>query len=492
MQWNFETMSDLFSDEKAGQMLLNGNWGLEKESLRVTDNGDLAQTPHPFAFNKEEDALNVTTDFSESQIELITPPLDSLEKTHANLERLQTKVETMIRDEFLWPLSMPGSLPDDGDIPIARYGNSDEARQKETYRKGLAHRYGKKMQMISGIHYNFSFDVSLWELLHQKMAPDSDLQSFINNGYFSISRNFLRYRWLLFYLFGASPLVEKGYKEEILKKLKMQKKNSSTFEKILDLSKFTTSLRMSRFGYENSLQNSFSISYNQLSQYIQDIRRILNTKSDIFSKIGLFKEGEQIQLNENLLQIENEYYSPIRFKQILKDGETQLDALEKRGIKYIEIRAIDLDPFEKVGIGLDQLYFMHTFLLFCLFEESGKISEKEKTLINSNAQKTAFYGRKKGLRLARSYEKTTELTTWSEEIFHKLRRIAQILDKNYSGSPFSKSIESQFLKLQNKSLLPSNRILHEMKSNQETYAEFGMRKARVNLNHSSKSKELAG
>ncbi len=479
MYWNFSEIIDLFSKSNNREILLNGKWGFEKESLRVTEKGDLAMTPHPDVFGDKMKNPHVTTDFSESQIELITPAFNTIEKAFDFLYRLQTKVEQGIGTELLWPLSMPGILPDDEEIPIAKYNNSKQGREKEIYRAGLALRYGKKMQMISGIHYNFSYQREFWRFLHQKYGFNKEKQIFINEIYFALVRNFLRYRWLLFYLFGASPNADESYHHSILQKSKALE-DSEDIKNLIICTQNAVSLRMSRFGYDNAAQINFPISFNSLEDYTRDLRNILSTKSNAYSKLGLYKDQQQIQLNDNLLQLENEYYSPVRFKQVMNKGETQLDALEKRGIQYVEIRSFDLNPFEKIGISLEQLYFIQVFMLFCLFEESDIITEQEASILNKNAQMTALFGRMKGLKLDCFNGHPKTLQTWGDEIFDKLRIIATLLDKNNHKNNYKKSVEAQHKKLLNTSHLPSMRILNTMQDKKETYLEFGIRKARKN------------
>lgn len=460
-------------------MLNSGKWGLEKESLRVTEDGSLAITPHPKEFGNKTENPYIKTDFSESQIELVTPAFNSIEKTFSFLNNLQVMAEQVIENELLWPLSMPCRLPDDEAIPIALYSDTEEGKEKEIYRSGLALRYGKKMQMISGIHYNFSFSEDFWDFLYHKTGAGKTKPAFINEAYFTLARNFLRYRWLLNYLFGASPIADESYWSDILKKNKDRNTYSDKSD-LLNYTEYATSLRMSRFGYDNGFQSSNFISYNSLKDYIRDIRTALTTKSESYSKFGIFRNGRQIQLNDNLLQLENEYYSPLRFKQSAGEGERQIDALEKKGIQYIELRVFDINPFEKTGISLEQMYFIHAFIIFCLFEKDKYISEEEERIINNNAQKVALEGRKEGIILTGNKNQNIPLHEWGQRIFIKLKTISKLLDKNSSDNKYEKSTEAEYKKLFNISLLPSSKIINEMRGNNENYSEFGVRRAMVN------------
>ncbi len=489
MNWNFPKLIELFSKGHSSHLLKIGKWGIEKESLRVTGDGSLAITPHPKEFGNKIENPCMKTDFSESQIELVTPAFNSIEKTFSFLNNLQIIAEQVIGNELLWPLSMPCRLPDDGAIPLALYNDTKEGKEKEVYRSGLSLRYGKKMQMISGIHYNFSFHEDFWDFLYQKTGAGKTKQAFINEAYFTLARNFLRYRWLLHYLSGASPAADESYWTDILQKQKELNAYSDN-SGLLNYTDNATSLRMSCFGYNNGFHRNNFISYNSLDDYIRGIRTALTTKSEAYSKFGIFKNGRQIQLNDSLLQLENEYYSPIRFKQLTNKDERQIDAMEKKGVKYIELRIFDINPFQKTGLSLEQMYFVHVFIIFCLFENDKFLSKVEERVINHNAQKVAMEGRKKGIMLADYKNKYISLQEWGKIIFKKLRVISKLLDKDNRDSRYGKSTEAEFKKLVNISLIPSSRIINEMRDNNENYTEFGIRRATENLTHHYAGAEL--
>jgi len=258
MHWDFSKMIDLFSGESAGQLLLNGKWGFEQETLRVTPDGDLALPPHPEAFGDKENRPYRTTDFSESQMEFITPALGRIEETFSFLDGLKDEVTRELKNKLLWPQSMPGPLPPDDLIPIARYGNTDTGKKKEIYRSGLALRYGKKVQMISGIHYNFSFQDGLWTKLINELSIPSEKQSFINESYAGLVRNVLRYRWLMIYLFGASPVADDNYHKDVAQKPGIHNDHMGSVSSFSQCTRKAISLRMSRFGYGNGGQGKFS------------------------------------------------------------------------------------------------------------------------------------------------------------------------------------------------------------------------------------------
>jgi len=477
MNWSFAELAELFSKEK-GELLVQGRWGIEREAQRVTMSGDLALTPHPSAFGNKLANPTVTTDFSESQIELITPPFDSPSEAHAYLGKLQEYVEGYLGGELLWPLSMPPRLPEEERIPIARFDSSTEGIEKRIYRNGLAQRYGKKMQMISGIHYNFSFGDGLMDFLYGQVGKGREKQDFINDMYFSMARNFLRYRWLLIYLFGASPDIDHTYESvmkteiEIISRCCPECCNPAGI-----YCQAATSLRVSRFGYSESVRGKYRVSYNSLGEYISGIRRLLSMKSRRFSKLGVQRSGIRIQLNDHVLQKESEFYSPIRLKRGAAAGESQLDALERRGVEYAEIRIIDLNPFERTGISLQQMVFLQIFLLYCLLEDSDPVLTDELKRINKNHHLVALLGRKQGLKLFSYLRGKVLLKEWGTRIFDRLRLLAEIMDGASGGDMYRTALKAEHMKLDNPALLPSTRIQKERMDREEDFLAFGIRKA---------------
>lgn len=483
MFWDFERISSFFS-ERDKSLLLEGKWGIERESQRVTPLGDLALTAHPSAFGNKLENTEVTTDFSESQLELITPPFASVEEAHAYLVNLHTKVNAELKSEYMWPLSMPPRLPEEEEIPIAQFDGSQRGKEKELYRMGLAVRYGRKMQMISGIHFNFSFGERLLDALYERFGTGMRKQDFIDEAYFAAARNFLKYRWMLIYLFGASPAIDPTYYSVVYKELmKVRQCCPECCDPIGGYEKFATSLRVSRFGYNNAVQGRCSVSFNSKKEYIRGIRRLMSLKSEKFSKIGIFRDGKQIQLNTNILQKESEFYSPIRLKQVTENGETQLEALENRGVRYAEVRILDLDPFEREGIGLNEMRFLQVFMLFCLLEQSDFIRDDDLNRMNKNHHLVALAGRRENLMLYRYGGGRIRLKTWSKNVFKKLERIAEWMDMAQQSSRCKESgryqecIRREFEKVLDHSLLPSSRMYKEMKGNTEDFIHFGIRKA---------------
>ncbi len=477
MNWKFEKVLDII-EKTDSSLLLKGKWGIEREAQRVTKNGYLALTDHPAAFGDKLLNSEITTDFSESQLELITPPLSTAEEVYKYLEMLTLKVNDELKNELLWPLSMPPRLPSEEIIPIAKFDDTPEGREKEIYRLGLATRYGRKMQMISGIHFNLSFSEELIDVLHVHFGNGEDRLEFADKVYFSLARNFLRFRWLMIYLFGASPSVDHTFNPVIHKELKIIRKccpeccNPINSYKI-----YATSLRVSRFGYSNAEKGKFTVSYNNKSEYLQSIRKMLNTQSKKYSQIGIFRDGKQIQLNDNILQKDSEFYSAIRLKQVAEKGESQLEAIEKRGVGYAEVRIIDINPFERTGISLQQIHFLQVFMLFCLLENSDYINRKELDLINKNHNLVAVSGRKNTLQLYQYTRGQVFFEDWGQYIFGKLFQIAKIMDAAGNSSKYMEYVFNEFIKLRDKSLLLSNKIINEMKQKGDSFITFGIRRA---------------
>ncbi|MGB9979762.1 glutamate--cysteine ligase [Methanobacterium sp.] len=481
MSWDFSEISKSFLKDDKGKLLVEGSFGLEKECQRVFSTGDLALTPHPPVFGDKTKNPHITNDFSESQIEIITTPFNSVEEAYESLNKISLEVEKGVEDELLWPLSMPPKLPDEEQIPIACFPDSENGKDMEIYRKGLAVRYGKKMQMISGIHYNFSFGDGMIDYLYKKFGNKKDKRLFTDEIHFGLARNFLRYSWILIYLFGASPFCHRTYYPVIKKELMIIQKCCPNYEDIIEnCIQCATSLRVSRFGYSNSSLKNENMYFNSLEEYSTKLRKMLSTKDEKFSKLGIYMNGSQIQLNENILQKESEFYSSIRLKQTLNKGETPLDALEERGVEYVEVRILDLNPFEKLGLNIKQMNFLHVFMHFCLFEQSLPITDDEHTLINLNHHLVSLIGRKEGLRLKKYDGSEISLKSWGEEIFEKLKTIADLMDRDTGNNKYRASVEKEYQKLFDISLLPSERIKIEMEENNENFLEFGIRYAKNN------------
>ncbi len=336
-------------------VLRGGRKGVEKESLRVSPSGEIVQTAHPPALGAPLTNEHITTDFSESLIELVTPPFQQTWELLQYLCDIHQFVYRHLGEELLWATSMPCALRGDESIPLARFGTSNVGRMKTIYRNGLGLRYGRIMQAISGVHFNFSFSPHLWDVLEHVNKSRLVRQDFVSEQYFSVLRNYRRHGWLVLYLFGTSPAVSKSFFAG--READMPVLDSDTYYQ-----PYATSLRMSDIGYRNKNQASVSVSVNSLDEYVRDLSRAIGTPFPPYEKLGVKVDGEYRQLNANILQIENEYYSFIRPKRVARSGERPTKALHRAGVEYVEVRALDVSAFDPVGVNQNKLRFLETFL----------------------------------------------------------------------------------------------------------------------------------
>jgi glutamate--cysteine ligase len=434
--------------------------GIEKESLRVMQDGCLALTPHSPELGSALKHPHITTDFSESQLELITGVHPGVAPCLAELERIHQFVYSRIGDEVMWCASMPCGLPAEKDIPIGRYGSSNIGRAKSVYRMGLAHRYGRRMQAISGVHYNFSLPESAWPV---KGYRDQ------NEAYFALIRNFRRTGWLLLYLFGASPAVCSSFVQGRAHKL--QKLAEGTL-----YLPHATSLRMGRLGYLSEAQDSLAVSYNNLESYANSLQDALTRPYAPYESIGIMNGTDYRQLSTSMLQIENEFYSTIRPKRRIKSGERQLHALRERGVEYIEVRAMDLDPFSAIGIAPATCLFLDVYLLFCLLSESPPDTPEEIAETGRNKQAVAARGREPGLSLDRGGRKAS-LRDWGCEVLRGCEPVAAALDDARGGThgknAHRDALAAAITALEDPAKPPSARMLTEMRErHQDSYTAF--------------------
>jgi glutamate--cysteine ligase len=419
------------------ERLLGMRRGIEKESLRAMPSGALASTPHPSALGSALTHPHITTDFSESQLELITGVHADIDACLTELHEVQQFTMRSIGDEMLWVSSMPCGLPADDAIPIGRYGTSNVGLAKSVYRTGLGHRYGRRMQTISGIHYNWS------------------LPGISSEEYFGLIRNFRRHAFLLLYLFGASPAVCSTFVAGRTHQL--QALNSHTM-----YLPYATSLRMGRLGYQSDAQTSLAVSYNSLYGYGQSLQGALTSPYPPYEAIGVRgPDGHYRQLATSLLQIENEFYGTIRPKRVIFPGERPLHALRERGVEYVEVRLMDLDPFETFGIRASTLRFLDVFLAHCWLTNSPPDSPQEIIALAHNQQKVAERGREPGLQLERG-ESTVLLKEWGVSIVSELLPIAQCFDASHGTTLFSEAVHDAAHALNDPERLPSARVLREV------------------------------
>ena len=333
--------------------------GIEREALRILPEGELSQRPHYHALGSALTHPSITTDYAETLLEFITPVTQSPEQAIAQLQDIQKYTLSQIEGELLWPMSMPCFVEDEDKIELAQYGDSNIGKMKTVYRQGLKNRYGSMMQVISGIHFNFSFSKDFWRTLQAIDQNQQPIDDYISARYFSVLRNYKRYCWLIPYLFGSSPSLCPSFLQGKAHQLPFKKSPSGSL-----YLEHATSLRMSDLGYTNSEQSSLRICYNNLDDYVAGVQEAINLPSETFAQIGVKVDGSYQQLNANVLQIENELYAPIRPKRVAHSGEKPSQALKSRGVEYIEVRALDVNPFVDTGISIEQVYFWMFFSPF--------------------------------------------------------------------------------------------------------------------------------
>lgn len=460
-----------------------GLMGIEKESLRVGPDGVIAQTPHPVGLGSALMHPWITTDYSEALLELITPPFVGPQPALDFLARLQQFVYQRLDDELLWSASMPCVVQGEAGIPIAQYGHSNLGMMKTVYRRGLGYRYGKIMQVIAGTHFNYSFPQELWPVWQTVQEDTRPLQAFISDHYFRAIRNLLRYGWLVPYLFGASPAVCKSFLcGQPATRLEVYNENSY-------YSPHATSLRMCDIGYQNSREAElgFKADYDSLECYVASLSRAISTPCPRYAEIGVKVAGEYRQLNASMLQIENEYYSSVRPKQLLIGNEKPTLALVRRGVRYIELRSLDINPFDPRGIDEAQCHFLETFMLFCLLADSPPLNARERREIDGNLDAVCYRGREPGLSLIRNGA-VLSLQQWGLDICESMSGCADLLDMHASGTPYHDALQAQRAAIQDPDLTCSARILAEMNENGEGYFHFAKR---MSLQHQRYFMELA-
>lgn len=414
--------------------------GVEKEGLRVQPTGGLALTPHPKALGSALTHPLITTDYSESQLELITGAHLGVQQCLDELTEVHQFVQRTLRDsggELLWASSMPCGLPTDETIPLARYGGSNVGRAKSVYRMGLGHRYGRRMQTISGIHYNWS------------------LPGVSSEQYFSLIRNFRRHAFVLLYLFGASPALCPCFVQGRDHRLQQLGENALYLP-------HATSLRMGRLGYQSDAQATLAVSYNGLQGYANSLHEALTKPYPAYEQVGVRNPGgDYNQLGTSLLQIENEFYGTIRPKRTVRTGERPLHALRERGVEYVEVRLMDLDPFVPVGITAPTMRLLDVFLLHCLLSDSPPDTPDEIAELKHNQHLTAERGREPGLLLQRQGQ-AVPLVQWGDEVLAACEPLAAALDAAHDCGDYSAALREARALLQTPDTTPSARVLQAM------------------------------
>jgi glutamate--cysteine ligase len=440
------------------ESLIGFGRGIEREALRVNSDGKLSQYGHPYAFGSALCHQSITIDFSESLLEFITPVAKDSDQLFAYLNDIHHyAAKNLENNETLWPISMPCFVENEDEIELGQYGSSNVGLMKTAYRQGLKNRYGGMMQIISGVHYNFSLPESFWSTWSEIQGLDLPAEDLKSAGYLGIIRNYFKYGWVIPFLFGASPALCESFVQGKKTDFKFKKIGKGTI-----YLPYATSLRLSDLGYTNSGHSSLKISYNSLEEYLDSVRQALRKKSPKFKKLGIKKDNKYVQLNDNVLQIENELYTSIRPKRVHQGNETPSQALRSRGIEYIEIRSLDVNPFSKVGITEEQVNFLDLFLTWCAIIPSEEISELQSSHFADNLNKIVTEGRKPGLQLEIDGCEQT-VAQWGEWLTAQLKELATVFDKNGKSLRYQQAIAHIAPRFAAPELTSSARILQIIK-----------------------------
>jgi len=409
---------------------------------------------------------------------LITPTHSSVEDVLKNLDEI-CKFVVEETPETIWPSSIPCKIEHEDFIRLADYGTSNSGLLKTLYRSGLSYRYGSMMQTVSGIHYNFSFNDAFFESLR----GEEDLQTFKNKSYLSLIRNFRRNAWMILYLFGSSPVVPKTFITDRKNFLQELNKEDLFLE-------YATCLRMSELGYMSKAQDNLYIAYNNIEEYLKDLKNALTKEHKRYGEVGVIKDGKRIQINTSIIQIENEYYSSIRPKRVTPPGERPINILRDEGIDYVEIRALDNNSFLPSGIDEDTSYFLEAYLIGCFFGEDKKSSQDEIKELLVNWENVVKEGRNPDLKLLKNKEKITVKDS-GMKVVDSLRDIFEQMpsEMNDYVEKVMKSLDKQEEKLNDASLTPSGLIIEELQNNNKTWEELNLELA-IGHSDSLKNKKV--
>ena len=464
-----KTLAGMVNSGERG-VLLGGLKGIEKESLRVTPDGRISQRPHPRALGSPLTHEHVTTDYSEALIELVTPTFTTSWELLEYLTELHQFVYRHLGDELLWCTSMPCRLAGDSSIPLAEFGTSNVGRMKHVYRRGLGLRYGRIMQAISGVHFNYSFPAQFWEVLAAVLGRRDAGQDFMSETYFGLLRNYRRHGWIVHYLFGVSPAVCRsfvaGHDDHGLEEF-----GHGTL-----YSPYATSLRMSDLGYRNSSQSELSISVNSLDDYVRDLGVAISTPNPAYERFGVQVDGDWRQLNANRLQIENEYYAFIRPKRVARSGERPTKALRRAGVQYVEMRSLDVSALDPVGVNQNKMRFLEAFAAFCAVAPSPPLDANAQLELDRNHVTVARRGREPGLVL--SFDgRPAAMRDWACEILDAMQATCEMLDHGDPSKPYSAALAVQAQKVADPAATPSARLLKEMRDTGEGFYDLAYRMA---------------
>ncbi|GLT20456.1 glutamate--cysteine ligase [Vibrio zhanjiangensis] len=457
--------------------------GVERETLRYRKDGSLATTPHPTELGSAYANNWITTDFSESLLEFITPVSSEIDTLTQQLEDIHHFTQSKLGEERMWPLSMPCYINHQDDIHLAQYGSSNAGKMKTLYREGLKRRYGSLMQIISGVHFNFSFPDAFWDALYGVQSDNKRAES-RSEAYFGLIRNYYRFGWLIPFFFGASPALCSSFIKDQETDLPFENIGQTLYLP------YATSLRMSDLGYTNSAQSSLKIGFNSLNEYLDGLNTAIRTPSDKFADIGVKVDGEYRQLNSNVLQIENELYAPIRPKRVTKNGEKPSEALSRGGVEYIEVRALDVNPYSPIGIDQDQIRFLDLFLTWCALSDSEPMDFCEQECWRENWDKVITSGRQIGLQLQIGCQgEVLSLQDWSHRVLDELCQIGRYMDDAHGGKAYQAVCNKLRSWIDNPELTISGRLLADTKQFGglgKVGCEFGQRYSERHANHDFK------
>lgn len=392
MKYLEESLIEFLKEKGRSKYVTRGRFGIEKENLRVNPDGKLSLTEHPEVFGDKKENPYIKTDFSESQVEVITPALKSIREVYDYLENLTDIVNNNIGQELLWPQSAPAILPEEKQILLANFGEGEVGEREIKYREFLSERYGKKVQMISGIHYNFSFDDKLIKALNTK---NEDFKEFKNKIYMKVARNIMLHRWFLIYLTGASPFMHESYDKEHLKDM----------ERVGEVLRYgnSTSLRNGFCGYRN--EKDFLVPWTSVKEYNKKIKELVST-------------GE--------LSNAREFYSAVRLKG--KDNKNLLESIEKDGVLYMELRLLDINPFDKNGISLKTAYLIHLFILLALLSKDCEYDEYQQKIAEKNHDIIVNEGLSKEITLYTREGNEISIEEFASHILGNMERMVDLFD----------------------------------------------------------------
>ena len=454
--------------------LYGGLKGVEKESLRISPDGFLSQAPHPAGLGSALTNQFITTDFSEALLEFVTPAFETTWEALRCICDIHQFTYTHLGDEMLWTASMPCRIPADREIPLAQFGTSNVGRMKNIYRRGLGYRYGRQMQVIAGVHFNYSLPAAFWPAYQGILGDTQGAVEFRSGHYLGMIRNFRRMGWIILYLFGSSPAVCKSFAGGAAK---LPSLNADTW-----FEPYATSLRMSDLGYSNQNQSRINISLNSLDEYVRDLTNAICTREPAYEEIGVKVDDVYRQLNANLLQIENEYYSPVRPKRVTPSGEQPTAALRRDGIEYVEIRSLDINMFDPAGINQNTMRFIEAFLIYCLLEDSPALDEIATEEAGRNHTATAKQGRDPEFRLSRNGEAAT-VREWASEILENVLAVAEIIDAHDGDQSYSDAVQSLSSHVDQPETTISARIINELEATDSSFFEFALGMAKCHRDY---------